>query len=146
MASLYDLEVQESNNLIHAFIHQGETPELARMRRELEEARRQAPEKLDLVNEYLDQESPLGSRLKRYTELESDIKLVMQINGLTSEIAQQADQIFSKQPMTFSGLSDDERQKLTTYWLKKKTCLADLLRRGYTHEEIFSIDYYKPIN
>ena len=141
MATLYDLELQESNNFINAVMYNGETPTLRKMRLDLHEARNRGS--LELVEKYENLGHELGVKLKRLTELESDMRSVMRKYNLTPELARQADRIFAKNPKTFQVLNENERQAISTYWIKKKSCLAYLFEYGYTPEEVFSYDYYK---
>lgn len=147
MASLADLEVQESNNFITAVIHNGETPELQQMREALDQARDQGSEGQGKVDEFLNQTTPAGACLKRLTELESDIRSAMHQVGLTPELAYQANQIFQDNPVSLTTLSDQNRQVITTYWIKKKSCIEKLTNQNdYTIEELFSPTCYLPNN
>ena len=99
------------------------------------------------VEEFIDQSTKLGGCLKRLTELESDIREAMQISGLTPEMAYKANEILEKNPISFSVLPDDKKECVTTYWIKKKACIAILIdKKGYTLEELCSNVCYTPNN
>jgi hypothetical protein len=62
----------------------------------------------------------------------------MEVVGLTSELAIAAQDIFNTNPESLTTLKEEDRNTINTYWLKKKTCIVLLLKKGYNHEELFS--------
>jgi hypothetical protein len=138
MATLYDLELQESNNFIHALMHDGSAPALKLLSEQKQMAANMGPAGEEMLKQFNDDTSEMGKALKRLEQLKQDIVDVMAQNGMTSALATQANDIFAKSPESFTALSDEERKVINDYWLKKKTIILVLLQKGYSHEELFS--------
>jgi len=138
MATLYDLELQESNNFIHALMSEGSTPALKLLSDQKQMAATMGDVGKEMMAMFDDPNSEIGKGYTRLAQLQKDIVAVMAEIGLTTEVARAAQDIFNTSPDSMSILSDDQRNTINTYWTKKKTCIVLLLKRGYTHEELFS--------
>jgi methyl-accepting chemotaxis protein len=138
MATLYDLELQESNNFIHALMQEGSTPALKLLNDQKQMAAGMGDVGKEMLAQFDDPNSDIGKGFNRLVQLQKDIVQVMSDTGLTTEVARAAQDIFNTSPESLSTLSDDQRNTINTYWTKKKTCIVLLLKRGYTHEELFS--------
>lgn len=138
MATLYDLELQESNNFIHALMNDGMTPALKLMQDQIKMFEGMGEAGEAALKELKDPESDMGKNYQRLQKLQQEIKNVMQMTQMTAELAQKANQIFSQNPPSLSSLSDEDRQVIRDYWLKKKMCIVALLKKGFTYEELFS--------
>ncbi len=138
MATLYDLELQESNNFIHALMQDGVVPALKLMEDQKQMAAGMGDVGKEMLAQFDDPNSDIGKGYVRLKQLQKDIVEVMNDTGLTKEIAKSAQDIFNTSPESMSTLGDEERSTINAYWTKKKTCIVLLLKRGYTHEELFS--------
>ncbi len=138
MATLYDLELQESNNFIHALMQEGSTPALKLLSDQKQMAATMGDVGKEMLAQFDDPNSEIGKGYTRLVQLQKDIVEVMNESGLTTEVARAAQDIFNTSPESMSRLSDDQRNTINAYWTKKKTCIVLLLKRGYTHEELFS--------
>lgn len=96
MATLFDLELQESNNLIFSLM--GE---------------------------------------KGTTRMIEELRQCMQVEQLSLEEVRKAHEIFSAKPETLSILSDEDRNAVLAYWLKKKGIIDMMHKKGFSTEEIF---------
>lgn len=138
MASLYDLELQESNNFIHALIGDGVTPALKLMEEQVTMAKSMGEAGVDLLKQLEDETSEMGKTMKRMKALSADIKAVMTQVGLDSGMATKANSVLTKGADSLSDLAEDDQKVVKDYWLKKKSIIVLLLQKGYTHEELFS--------
>lgn len=138
MATLYDLELQESNNFIHALMQDGSTPALKLLGDQKQMAATMGDVGKEMMAQFDDPNSEIGKGFGRLQQLQKDIQDVMKDTGLTSQIARAAQDIFNTSPESMSTLSDEQRNIINSYWTKKKTCIVLLLQKGYKHEELFS--------
>mgnify|MGYP001411155822 CR=1 FL=1 len=138
MATLYDLELQESNNFIHALISNGVPPALKLMKEQVVMFEGMGDAGAQLLKELDDENSEMGKGYKRLIAMEKDITEAMRVTEMTVDLAQKANDIFSKNPDSLKNLEDNERSIINDYWLKKKMCIQLLLQKGYTHQELFS--------
>lgn len=143
MVSLYDLELQESNNFIQALMDEGQTPALKSLRSEIIAAQARGEAGQERVRELTDPFTESGKLYLHLKEIETETRVLMAKHQLTSEDAKKAHAIFAKKADSFSDLDARERQDLNTYWVKKKAILSELLDKGYTVEELHSQDYYQ---
>lgn len=138
MATLYDLELQESNNFIHALREKGVTPAITLLDDQKKMAETMGDVGKEMLAQFNDPNSDIGKSYQRLQDLKKDVGEVMDSVGLTTELANAAQDIFNKNPESLSELTEEERNTINTYWLKKKTIIVFLLKKGYTHEELFS--------
>ncbi len=138
MASLYDLELQESNNFIHLFLTDGASPSLKLLREQKEMAGSMGEVGEKIIHDLDDPKSDLGKSYKRLEDLERDVQEVMKQISLTKELADKANTIFSHNPASLDDLDDADRSAVQDYWIKKKMCIAELTKRGYTYQELYS--------
>lgn len=138
MATLYDLELQESNNFIHTLLEHGQSPALKLMREQMTLSASMGEAGQMILKELEDPNSELGKSFARLNTLEQDVIQVMHDIGLPVELASQANTIFSSNPESLETLNEQERKIMSEYWLKKKSCIQQLLAKGYTYEELFS--------
>lgn len=138
MATLYDMELQESNNFILALEENGMTPALKLMDDQVKQAASMGPAGGELVAQLKDPNTSMGKSYLRLQEIKDAIADTMQKIGMTPEMAKEAHTIFSNNPESLTALSEEQRKVINNYWLKKKTCVVLLLKRGYSHEELFS--------
>ncbi|KKQ95448.1 MAG: hypothetical protein UT66_C0001G0033 [candidate division CPR2 bacterium GW2011_GWC1_39_9] len=138
MASLYDLELQESNNFIHSLADNGKCPAYKLIMDQKAMAASMGSAGEELLRQFDDTTSDIGKTLSRLESLEKDIKEAMDRAAMASDLAIAANNIFSKSPETFISLSPDDQEVIKSYWLKKKGITMDLLAKGYTPEELFS--------
>ena len=138
MASLYDLELQESNNFIHALVDNGKSPALKLILDQKEQFAAMGDAAKVLLAQFEDENSELGKSLKKLNSLEGDIKEAMQQVGMTPELAAKANSIFSTSPESLSILSQEDQDVIKDYWLKKKSIIVLLLQKGYSHSDLFA--------
>jgi hypothetical protein len=138
MATLYDLELQESNNFIHALMKNGDTPASMLMADQRKMAETMGDAGKEILAQLDDPNTDIGKSVKRLNEMKTDIIETMKTTGMTAELAVEAQDIFNKNPESLTALNEDERSVINTFWLKKKTCIILLLQKGYNHEELFS--------
>lgn len=138
MATLYDLELQESNNFIHPLMQNGVTPALTLLSQQREMAVGMGDTGKEMLAQFDDQNSEIGKAFFRLQALQKDIVATMEQVGLTQDLAKAAQDIFAKSPESLSVLPEPDRVTISSYWLKKKACIVVLLKKGYTHEELFS--------
>lgn len=138
MASLYDLELQESNNFIHALVDNGKSPALKLILDQKEQFAAMGDAAKVLLEQFEDENSELGKSLKKLNSLEGDIKEAMQQVGMTPELAAKANSIFSTSPESLSSLSPEDQDVIKDYWLKKKSIIVILLQKGYSHSDLFA--------
>lgn len=138
MATLYDLELQESNNFIHALMQNGMTPALKLLQDQKQMAAGMGDVGKEMLAQFEDTSSDIGKSFKKLEDLQNDIVDAMNSVGMTTLLAQTAQDIFNTSPESLSALDDEKRNVINTYWLKKKTIIVMLLKKGYTHEELFS--------
>lgn len=138
MATLYDLELQESNNFIHALIANGSTPALKLILDQKKQAASMGEAGKELLKQIEDDKSEMGKSFKRLQSLEKDIQESMKKVKLAPTVAKEAESIFNKSPETLKSLPEDQQKIVNEYWLKKKSVIVLLLQKGYTHEELFS--------
>ncbi len=138
MASLYDLELQESNNFIHALMNNGETPAYKLMLDQKKQAEGMGEVGKQLLAQFEDPNNPASKSLWRLSELKDDIKRYMDQVGMSPELATGANNIFASNPESLNNLPEEEQKVITDFWIKKKSIIVMLLNKGYTHEELFS--------
>jgi len=138
MASLYDLELQESNNFIHALMNNGETPAYKLMLDQKKQAEGMGEVGKQLLAQFEDPNNPASKSLWRLSELKDDIKRYMDQVGMNSELATGANNVFASNPESLNNLPEEQQKVITDFWIKKKSIIVMLLNKGYTHEELFS--------
>lgn len=138
MATLYDLELQESNNFIHLLLKEGESASLKLFRDQMEMSAQMGPAGAEIVNTLKDPKTDMGKSYKRLEELEKATKEAMAKAGMTAAIAQKASDILTKKPLALSDISEDDQKAVEDYWIKKKMCVALLVQMGYTYQEMYS--------
>lgn len=138
MASLYDLELEDSNNFIHAIIGNGQTPALKLMLDQKEQFAAMGDVGADLIKQFEDASSDIGKSFKRLNDLEKDIQAAMAQVHVTSDLAARANSIFAGSPDSLRDLSEEDQNIVKEYWLKKKSIVEILIHKGYTPEELFS--------
>ena len=137
MASLYDLELQESNNFIHALVQDGTTPALKLLNEQFEMAKTMGDVGKEMLAQFEDPNSDISKSCMKLRSLKTDINETMAKVGLTREAAEEALKIFNTSPESLQSLEEAQRGVIQSYWLKKKTIIVLLLNKGYTHEELF---------
>jgi hypothetical protein len=138
MATLYDLELQESNNFIHLFLMDGVSPSLRLMRDQKEMAPSLGDAGTAIIAMLDDPKTDIGRSFARLGALEGDVLTVMKSTGMTKDLAERAQAIFQRNPEGLDKLSDVERSSIQDYWIKKKMCITELLNKGYTQQELYS--------
>ncbi len=134
MATLDDLERQESHNFVYTLLNAGETPTLRRLREELEDARRRGD--YELARKYETHDNEIGLAVKRFTELEADIQIAMRHANLTPDFIQRVIAIFNRHPNTLQELDQSDQDAVTSYWMRKKSVMQRLTDLHYTVEEV----------
>ena len=138
MANLYDLELLESNNFIHMFLTEGTSPSLRLLREQKEMAGAMGEVGAKIIHDLEDPSTDLGKSYQRLESLESDMRASMKKIGISSELADKANTIFKRSPESLDELNEDEHQVIQDYWIKKKSCIAEMTKLGYTFQELFS--------
>lgn len=138
MATLYDLELLESNNFIHMFLTNGTSPSLRLLREQKEMAVAMGEIGEKIIHDLGDPSTDIGKSYKRLEDLEGDMRKVMKKVGIAAEEVEKADAIFKRSPESLDSLNEDEHETIQGYWLKKKECIAELTALGYTFQELFS--------
>lgn len=130
MASLYDLELQESNNLISALAAGGQPLSLKMMADMLSMP--------DMKTQLEDPTTEMGKSYARMKQLEKDMIQIMKEEGMTTELAKEAQLILTRNPASIADLADKEKDVIQKYWLTKKGLMLKLQNKGYTAQEIFA--------
>ena len=138
MANLYDLELLESNNFIHMFISNGVSPSLRLLREQKDMAGAMGEVGAKIIHDLEDPTTDLGKSYHRLESLEKDMLKVMKTVGITAADAEKANTIFKRSPESLEALKEDEHQVILDYWLKKKQCIGELTKLGYSFQELFS--------
>lgn len=138
MASLYDLELHESNNFIHSLSGNGQPLSLKLMEDQKMSFAAMGEAGKAILAQIDDPNSEMGKSYKRLKDLETDLKKVMAETGATSEGAKLAQDILTKNPQSLSDLTEEERKCVSDYWMKKKSIVEKLFAKGYTAVELFS--------
>lgn len=138
MATLYDLELQESNNMIHLFVENGLSASLRLLRDQKDMAGAMGEIGAKIIHDLEDASTDLGKSYARLTSLEKDVQEAMAKIELTQELAVKAHSVFQRNPSSLDDLNDQERAVIQDYWIKKKACIAELTKKGYEYKELFS--------
>lgn len=138
MASLYDLELQESNNFILALADNGKTPALKLIMDQRSQMEAMGDTASAMVAQFDDPNSEIGKGLVKLKQIENDIQQAMNQVGMTTELADKANKIFTSSPESLGDLSPEDQEVVKEYWLKKKSIILIMLQKGYSHEEIFA--------
>ncbi|NMB57026.1 hypothetical protein GYA19_03760 [Candidatus Beckwithbacteria bacterium] len=138
MASLYDLELQESNNFIHALVDDGQLITLKLMEDQKKSFANMGEAGKTLLTQLEDPNSEMGANYAKLKAIEADIKVFMGEVGLACADAKKAMDILTQNPQSLQELSEDDKKTVSDYWLKKKTIVSKLIAKGYSEQELFS--------
>ncbi len=138
MATLYDLELQESNNMIHLFLQNGVSASLKLFRDQIEMAGSLGEAGAKIISDMNDPATDLGKSFAKLQALEKDVKELMVQMSLSQDLAERAQKVFQRNAASLEDLDDAERSAVSDYWIKKKSCTAELIKRGYTYQELYS--------
>ena len=138
MASLYDLELQESNNFIHYLMADGQPLSLKLMNDQLQQFKNMGEAGKEILAQMNDPESEMGKSLVKLKQLEKDLKAAMDELRLTAEQAVKANDILIKNPESLGTLDESDKKAVSDYWIKKKSIITKLTAKGYTAAELFA--------
>lgn len=138
MASLYDLELHESNNFIHSLMSDGQPLSLKLMEDQISQFKAMGPTGAELLKQMEDPSTDMGKSVVRLKSLETDLKMMMTETKLTAVLAKEVNDILVKNPQSLEELTEEAQKLVKDYWLKKKTLIAKLLAKNYTAEELFA--------
>ncbi len=138
MASLYDLELQESNNFIMSLVADGIPISLKLMEDQKSQFASMGAAGEEILKQMEDPTSDMGKNLVRLNQIKDSTQKYMKEVGMDASLAQKAQDILTKNPAGLSDLNDDDRSALRDYWIKKKTIISKMFNDGFTAEELFS--------
>ena len=124
--------------MIYLFLADGVSSSLRLLRDQKEMAASLGEAGAKIAHDLDDPTTEIGKSFALLASLEKDTVAVMQQTGMTKEIAEKAQNIFKRNPSSLEDLDDTERAVIQDYWIKKKSCIAELVKKGYNYKELYS--------